>query len=89
MAWPFAISPRAVAHAAEPLQSFPGKQALRGGVGRGLRPIVELQASWQDGEARATTVAMTVADQSRTSRSIPTPRLVQRALLEETSSVQS
>jgi AcrR family transcriptional regulator len=70
---------------------FPGKQALYEAVlERGLRPIVELvQASWRDGELRRDYVAMTVNGLVTHLAQHPNlGRLLQRALLEETGSVQ-
>jgi AcrR family transcriptional regulator len=71
---------------------FAGKQALYEAVlERGLRPIVELvQASWQQGELRRDAVADTV--NSLVAHLAQHPhlgRLLQRALLEETSTVQA
>jgi AcrR family transcriptional regulator len=71
---------------------FPGKQALYEAVlERGLRPIVELvQASWQEGELRRDYVAMTVDGLVTHLAQHPNlARLLQRALLEETSTVQA
>jgi len=70
---------------------FAGKQALYEAVlERGLRPIVELvQASWQDGALRRDYVAMTVDGLVTHLAQHPNlGRLLQRALLEETSTVQ-
>jgi AcrR family transcriptional regulator len=70
---------------------FPGKQALYEAVlERGLRPIVELtQASWAQGELRRDTVATTVdALVTHLAQHPHLARLMQRALLEETSTVQ-
>jgi AcrR family transcriptional regulator len=70
---------------------FPGKQALYEAVlERGLRPIVELtQASWAQGEVRRDTVAITVdALVAHLAQHPYLARLLQRALLEETSTVQ-
>ena len=70
---------------------FPGKQALYEAVlERGLRPIVELmQASWALGEVRRDTVAGTVdALVAHLAQHPHLARLMQRALLEETSTVQ-
>ena len=70
---------------------FPGKQALYEAVlERGLRPIVELtQASWTQGELRRDTVATTVdALVNHLAQHPHLGRLMQRALLEETSTVQ-
>jgi AcrR family transcriptional regulator len=70
---------------------FPGKQALYEAVlERGLRPIVELtQASWAQGEVRRDTVAATVdALVTHLAHHPHLARLMQRALLEETSTVQ-
>jgi len=71
---------------------FPGKQALYEAVlERGLRPIVELvQASWSEGELRRDTVAATVDGLVTHLAQHPNlARLMQRALLEEISSVQA
>ncbi len=70
---------------------FPGKQALYEAVlERGLRPIVELmQASWAQGEVRRDTVAATVdALVTHLAQHPHLARLMQRALLEENSTVQ-
>jgi len=70
---------------------FPGKQALYEAVlERGLRPIVELtQASWAEGELRRDSVATTVdALVTHLAQHPHLGRLMQRALLEETSTVQ-
>ncbi len=70
---------------------FPGKQALYEAVlERGLRPIVELtQASWAQGELRRDSVASTVdALVTHLAQHPQLARLVQRALLEETTTVQ-
>jgi AcrR family transcriptional regulator len=71
---------------------FPGKQALYEAVlERGLRPIVELvQASWGEGALRRDTVAVTVDGLVTHLAEHPNlGRLLQRALLEETSTVQA
>jgi AcrR family transcriptional regulator len=71
---------------------FPGKQALYEAVlERGLRPIVELvQASWEHGELRRDDVAMTVDGLVTHLAQHPNlARLIQRALLEETGTVQA
>lgn len=70
---------------------FPGKQALYEAVlERGLRPIVELtQASWAEGEVRRDTVATTVdALVTHLAQHPHLARLIQRALLEETTTIQ-
>lgn len=71
---------------------FPGKQALYEAVlERGLRPIVEIvQGAWQAGELREDMVAHTVDGLVRHLADHPhLGRLLQRALLEETGTVQA
>jgi AcrR family transcriptional regulator len=71
---------------------FPGKQVLYEAVlERGLRPIVDLvQDSWRHGELRPDTVAATVDGLVTHLAEHPhLGRLLQRALLEETSTVQA
>ena len=71
---------------------FPGKQALYEAVlERGLRPIVEIvQASWQEGQLRRDMVSVTVARLVTHLAQHPhLGPLLQRALLEETGTVQA
>jgi AcrR family transcriptional regulator len=71
---------------------FPGKQALYEAVlERGLRPIVEIvRGAWQDGDLRRDMVAVTVDGLvTHLAQHPDLGRLLQRALLEETSTVQA